>query len=295
MIIQIKSTTASAQIDSVGAQLISLKDSQNTEYIWQRDPQVWKNCSPILFPIVGGCRDNRTCIDGRIYEIPKHGPCRSTEFHLQSQTESSVTFSITQDDFPAGCFPYKFQLRACYTLTEDVLDLAIEVKNLDSKDISYCIGLHPGINCPLFSGESFEDYLLKFSQPQVHGFRSYDLNNLQFNMEQETPFPGNGTSIPLSRELFSSDAIWFDRPCGHEVSLVHSTSGKGIKATYPDFETVAFWTLTSPNASFVCIEPWNGSAVCSDEDDMFSHKNHLQQLEKDGSRTYTLKLQILNP
>ena len=95
MILEIKSDKASAKIDSLGAQLISFQDSQDTEYIWQRNPQVWKNCSPILFPIVGNCRNTGTCIDGTFYQIPKHGPCKSTEFQLIEQADDSVAFSLT--------------------------------------------------------------------------------------------------------------------------------------------------------------------------------------------------------
>ena len=52
MIVKLENSLLTAGIDTMGAQLISLKDSSGTEYIWQRDPAVWKNCSPILFPIV---------------------------------------------------------------------------------------------------------------------------------------------------------------------------------------------------------------------------------------------------
>ena len=293
MILEIKSDKASAKIDSLGAQLISFQDSQDTEYIWQRNPQVWKNCSPILFPIVGNCRNTGTCIDGTFYQIPKHGPCKSTEFQLIEQADDSVAFSLTHEDFPEQCYPYKFQLQVRYSITETILNLTLTVKNLDTDSIFYCIGLHPGIRCPLSSEETFEDYRLSFSQPQTYGYRRYDLENLQFDMEREIPFPGDATSIPLNRELFSSDAIWFDRPCGHEVSLLNP-AGKGLKASYPDFDTVAFWTQVSKDAAFLCIEPWNGSAVCSDEDDLFEHKNHLQRLVTSASKCYTMTLEILN-
>lgn len=49
MILEIKSDKASAKIDSLGAQLISFQDSQDTEYIWQRNPQVWKIVLPYSF------------------------------------------------------------------------------------------------------------------------------------------------------------------------------------------------------------------------------------------------------
>lgn len=47
MLITLKDAKTTAVIDSVGAQLISLKSSENTEYIWQRDPEFWNKCSPL--------------------------------------------------------------------------------------------------------------------------------------------------------------------------------------------------------------------------------------------------------
>ena len=49
MIITIQDSKASASIDSVGAQLISYQDPSGREYVWQRNPDYWANCSPLLF------------------------------------------------------------------------------------------------------------------------------------------------------------------------------------------------------------------------------------------------------
>lgn len=46
MIYTICNSALTACIDETGAQLISLKDKNGTEYIWQRDPAVWSSCSP---------------------------------------------------------------------------------------------------------------------------------------------------------------------------------------------------------------------------------------------------------
>ena len=62
MIVLLENENFSAAVDSVGAQLISLKDRSETEYIWQRDPAFWSSSSPLLFPSVGNCRGGRTRI-----------------------------------------------------------------------------------------------------------------------------------------------------------------------------------------------------------------------------------------
>ena len=69
---------------------------------------------------------------------------------------------------------------------------------------------------------------------------------------------------------------------------------RGVRAEFPDFETIAFWTKPEDEARYLCFEPWNGSAPCSGEDDDFFHKNHLQKLSGGASRTYRLRLTVLH-
>lgn len=294
MIYEIKHAGLTAKIDTVGAQLISLQNAEGTEYIWQRNPEIWSSCSPLLFPIIGNLKDGKTVIEGKTYEMPKHGPTRNIPFHLLKQEESSVTLGITDRDFPDGVYPYDFIFSVTYSLSKDSLSFLIEIKNPASAPISYCIGLHPAIRCPLFPGESFEDYIIRFPELQTTGYRTYDLKHLQFDKSVEHPFPGSGCEIPLTRNLFDIDAIWFDRPNAREASLINPSTGKGIRAEFPDFETVAFWTKPVKEAEYLCFEPWNGSAACSDEDGAFIHKNHLQTLPGGKSQTYRLILTLLS-
>ena len=63
MLITLTDSKTTAVIDSTGAQLISLKDPSGREYIWQRAPKFWKKCSPLLFPVVGNCRNDRTILE----------------------------------------------------------------------------------------------------------------------------------------------------------------------------------------------------------------------------------------
>lgn len=294
MIIQLQNDQAVACIDTMGAQLISLKDQAGLEYIWQRDPDIWKNCSPILFPIVGNLRDGKTRINGREYEIEKHGPCKTLEFQVVSADEREAVFFLTQDRFPEGTYPYEFELRVRYCLEGSRLTAALEVENRDKDSIWYCLGFHTGFRCPLNEEEKFEDYYLEFPEEQKYGYRRYDVERLEFDMSKEYPFPGkDGLRIPLTRELFANDAFWFDHPSSKSVSLKSEKGEKGVQVDYEDFDTVAFWTQTREDAAFLCIEPWNGSAVCSDEDNEFIHKNHIRKLETGKTAVYTMTVHLL--
>lgn len=59
MIYELKNGKFTAQVDSYGAQLASLKGADGTEYLWVGDPAYWREHAPVLFPIVGPCGRTR--------------------------------------------------------------------------------------------------------------------------------------------------------------------------------------------------------------------------------------------
>lgn len=293
MIVTLENQYFSAQVDSLGAQLISLKDSAGKEYIWQRDPAYWQNCSPLLFPIVGNCRNGKTLLEGIWYEIPKHGFCKVTDFSVDQPSKSQAVFSICDSGATHAVYPYAFRLSLTYSLQDDGIHMDYQVENTDSKTIHYNIGAHPGFNCPLESSEKFEDYVLEFEQEETAASMVYDVKNLQFDVNRRKPMLENSRMIPLSYDLFIDDAIFFDNIRSRKVAIKNPATGKGILVDYRDFETVAFWTSMPSKGPFLCVEPWNGSAIRSDEDDDFRNRHFLQTLEVGEKKRYHLGIQVL--
>ena len=278
MLVTISDSNATAIIDSVGAQLISYRDAAGTEWIWQRDPKFWNRCSPLLFPIVGNCRDNRTVIEGNEYHIEKHGFCRDVDFAVTDRTDTGATFSIRDTEETKAVYPYSFKLSLTYALADGVLSMEYRVDNTDSRPIWYCLGAHPGFNCPAQEGFSFEDYALEFEEEET---------------ACRLPLLDKSRRLPLTRELFKDDAIYFDDLKSRKVSLINTVTGHGVEVAFPGFETVAFWTPYPANAPFLCFEPWNGSGVYATEDDEFVHKNHVQMLEVGECRRYGLTIRVV--
>ena len=55
---QISNEKITIQVDSLGAELKSLKSvAQGKEYMWDADPAYWQRTSPVLCPFVGGLKD----------------------------------------------------------------------------------------------------------------------------------------------------------------------------------------------------------------------------------------------
>lgn len=286
-------TKNTASIDSLGAQLISMKDQNGKEYIWQRDPDFWSGCSPLLFPAVGGCRGGRTRFEGVWYDMEKHGFCKKSEFSVADRTDSSAVFRLASDDRTRRSYPYEFLLSLTYRFEGGVLLMDYSVENKDSRTMYYCLGAHPGFNCPLYEGESFEDYQLEFEKEEDTCAMVYDLKAQQFDAESRGVRLDHTRILPLAYPLFDRDAVYFDQIASRRVSIVHRETRRGVEVSYPGFETVAFWTPNGKQAPFLCVEPWNGSAIRSDEDDEFSHRHHVQVLAAKERRDYHLEIRIL--
>ena len=66
-----------AVFQSLGGELISLVKKENgQEYIWSGDEKYWTGRSPLLFPLVGGVKNNVYTHQGKTYEMAKHGFAR---------------------------------------------------------------------------------------------------------------------------------------------------------------------------------------------------------------------------
>jgi len=287
------SNETTVSIDTMGAQLISMKDASGKEYIWQRDPGIWSNSSPLLFPVVGNCRGGKTMIDGAWYKLEKHGFCKALEFEVAAQSRSHAVFRLNASEETRRFYPYDFSLTLIYRLTDGILSIDYEVENRQDSRICYCIGAHPGFICPLEDGERFEDYHLEFDQEEHTFSMLYDAQAMQY-IAHSRGIALNGTRIlPLNYEMFRDHAVYFDQIRSRRVSLLNPKTGKGIAVAYPGFESIAFWTPPGKSAPLLCIEPWNGSAIRSDEDDELCHRHHIQMLEGGETKNYRLEIEVL--
>lgn len=295
MVIELKTSSTTAKIDTLGAELISLQDASGREYVWQKDKRFWGRSSPVLFPIVGGLRNNKTMIDGQEYTMAKHGFARDTEFHVTRQTENSVVMTMTHSEETLRIYPYRFSLSIAYTLDEEKISFRYTVENPDQKPMEYFLGAHPAFQLPVgeLGEESFQDYCLEFEHPETAGCPKYDLKLLHFDVNNRIDWTNGTNRIMLDYSQFDNDAILFDRPASRKVKLYNTKTGHGIEVRYPDFESIAFWTPIGLQAPFLCIEPWNGMGACSDEGNTFSEKRGVQRLNPGEQKSYQMDVVML--
>ena len=96
--ISINNDQITAQFKTLGAELFSLKDKNNKEFIWEGNPNFWGKHSPILFPIVGSLKNNTFEYNGTSYSLPRHGFARELTFEVIDKKEDSVIFSLQSNE-----------------------------------------------------------------------------------------------------------------------------------------------------------------------------------------------------
>ena len=261
---RIATARSAAVIDSHGAQLLSLRDAEDREYIWQRDARYWARSAPVLFPVVGRLREKKIVIEGNTYEMPRHGFARDSAFEAQREGEAQVAFVLRDNEQTRTMYPYAFQLTVRFALTESALRVGYQVKNTDSRDIQFCIGAHPAFNCPLSEEERFSDYELRFEKPET--VRSPELSSEGITLTRKTRDVMKGRQVlGLDYSLFEADAVILEGLNSREVVLASRKSGRGIRFGFPDYGTLAFWTPPQKEAPFLCLEPWFGMGARDDD------------------------------
>ncbi len=289
MIIELQSDSSTAKIETFGAELISLKDTLGEEYMWQKDAKYWLKCSPVLFPTIGNLRNGVVKIKGENYAIPKHGFCKDKEFKVMHQSKEKVILNCSYDEDTLKLYPYKFSLTMAYTLIGSEIEIGYTVLNLDEQPIDYCIGAHPAFNVPIGEG-CFEDFCLEFNKNEDSTCPVYDGENLQIDVNNRVDYTKGGNTIQLKYSNFDSDAIIFDTINSDSVKLKSIKTGRGVQFDFVGFNSIAFWTPTKSSAPFICLEPWNGMAVRSDEGDDFERKYGVKHLDINEQHEYKIKI-----
>jgi len=146
-----------------GAELKSLVNkSTGIEHIWDSDPKYWAKSSPVLFPIVGGLKDNTYKVGKETYSLPRHGFAREMMFDLESKTADKVVFNLSSNEETLKVYPFYFDFKVIYTLLEKELSITYQVKNTGQSEMYFSIGAHPAFAIPFENEEGYDNFYLEF-------------------------------------------------------------------------------------------------------------------------------------
>lgn len=285
----IKNNFIEIKVNSLGAELSSLKNTLGTELLWQASKDIWPRHAPVLFPIVGRLKNNSFVYSGQNYSLSQHGFARDKDFLLIEQSDNNLKFELTADESTLEIYPFHFSLIISYTLKEATLDISYEIFNPDNKELLFGVGAHPGFSTSRESGESLEDYYLEME----------DVSTLIAERLQDGLLSGNTYEIalnkgvmPLSVELFDNDALVFKNNQIKSIKLKSKKSKNSVELICKDWPYFGIWTKKGCN-QFVCLEPWFGITDSINTDSVINSKEGIIQLASLARKTFNYQISLI--
>jgi galactose mutarotase-like enzyme len=286
--ISISNDILTIRVAKKGVELQSILHQENQiEYMWNGGA-VWPKRSPVLFPIVGGLKNNTYNVVGTDYELSRHGFARDNVFEVVEQTDSSATFLLRSNDQIKSVYPYNFLFLVKYTLEQNKVLINFTVENIGVPDLLFSVGAHPAFAVPIVNGTDYEDYYLQFNQTENVG--RWPLTDDGLIDKESIPLLQNQDRLPLRKDLFYKDAIVFKDLQSRSISIVSDKTEHGVKVEFDGFPYMGIWA--AKDADFVCIEPWCGIADTVNSSGRLEDKEGIQTLaaNEEFSRTYSIEV-----
>ena len=249
MVYQMENERLIAKADTAGAELISLWDrSRERELIWQGNPAIWVQHSPLLFPVVGKVKNDEYRLGHSVYPMEKHGFAMGSRFSLFAQTESSVSLTLENSPRTMEGYPFAFLLEVTFSLQENRLEMLHTVRNPSLEHtLPFSIGAHPGLCCALGDQLIFE----KEEAPEAWRLGK----DMLLNPEPQA-IPLRGRALSITKELFENDALIFQNLHSRALTLRSQGLGDLLRVDWYGAPVLGVWA--KPGAPYVCVEPWYG-------------------------------------
>lgn len=289
IMVTIENQSVKAVINPKGAELTSLfNKSTALEYMWSGDPAFWAKHSPVLFPIVGALKNNIYFHNGKMYTMSRHGFARERQFVVEETGADYATFLLRDDEASHTVFPFAFEFRIKYSVTENALAAAYDVKNTGREDLYFSLGAHPAFKVPVVDGLTYTDYYLSFNKKE-NAPRWLIAKDGLIDIASE-PLLENADKLPLKKELFLRDAVVFKHLSSSIITLTSDRSAHGLQMDFPGFPFMGIWA--AKNADFVCLEPWCGIADSVNASQQLTEKEGINRLypADEFSRTWTVRV-----
>lgn len=256
-------------------ELASIFDKKNEiEFMWQADPNVWTWSAPILFPIVGGLKNDTLHVNGASYAMARHGFFRNSIPEVEEHSNRHIVFLLKSSSETKAVYPYDFECRIRFELNDKSLSQRYIVTNTDTTSLYFALGGHPAFRIPFFENENYSDYFIEFEKSEYLETSLLNKEGLFSGETQAVLLSGN--KIPLSHSLFENDALVFKAIESRSVRVGSANHNHSIEVSFPNFPYLGLWA--KPNADFLCVEPWIGCADSENGHKDISEKEMMQDI-----------------
>lgn len=283
MLYTIQNESLKIRVAPFGAVLTSVQSSKSGhEFLWQGDKSVWNGQSPILFPIIGKLLDDKCRIDGKEYEIIRHGLARHRDFQCIAERENELVFLQKSDAETKKSYPYDYELYITFTIDKNRLTVTHTVKNPNAKTMYFSLGAHPAFNCALGDTLVFE---------KKETLQSERIDSDSVITGEKDWILENSDTLTLTEHLFDKDALIFENVQSDFVTLHCKAAKTKMRFTFSDAPFLAIWA--KPAAPFVCIEPWYGINDSYEKKNDFSEKRGIVALPAGETFAFSWKAEFL--
>lgn len=284
--LQIANEILTVEIATKGAELQSVFNrTTGLEYMWSAE-EVWPKKSPVLFPIVGGLKNNSYRYKGKSYALGRHGFAREMEFAVEQQEEDTVTFVLKDSAETVANYPFHFRFSIQYSIIGNRLAVKYDVSNTGDELMYFSVGAHPAFKVPLVDGTAFEDYFLAFDK--LENSERWLLSDEGLIEDKTVPVLTNSQKLLLKKSLFYEDALVFKDLKSTHISLQSGKTSNGLTMSFEGFPYMGIWS--KKDANFICIEPWCGIADSVNTTGELSQKEGIQSLQP--NQVFTRKFDV---
>ena len=270
-------------VKEFGCEISIIKSkTTNYEFMWQGNPDIWGGQAPILFPIVGRLIDDKYTLDGKEYEMPKHGFARKMPWEFIGANDNSMSFRLSDTAETREIYPFEFDLVVTYRLEGTTLKVSHDIKNNGDKTMYFSIGAHPAFSCTIGDVLSFDNNETLYTE-------KIDLVK-SLRLPDKTLVLDNEKDIVVTKDVFNEDALILSDIKSDNITLNLSEGNKKIIFNLGAAPYLGIWA--KPGAPYVCIEPWYGVNDSQEKKDDFSQKDAINSVESGKVFNFTWKAEF---
>jgi len=235
--------------------------------------QGWANHATVMGYYLHRLKNGRSFYRGREIKGGNHGFLRSKTWHFgeTSETEASLEYHITPDDFSAEEYPLKVSVFLTYRIDANKVGVLFEFRNEEPELTAHVsFGLHPG-----FAATSFESFHLQM--PRGLYRRHFSPGNYLSGETRDIEVASG--EMPFSKTELPGSIILelLDVP-RRQFSYVDPPSGRWVTL---DLTSVPYLTLWSDGGPFLCVEPCWG-LTDHHQQRAFENKEGIQTIAPGG-------------
>lgn len=261
-----------ATFSARGAEMISLKNSEGFELLWQNNTgKGWADHAPLLFPFCGRLKDNTFFYQNKPYPMGLHGFASKTEFELAESSDSKITFVLNSNEETKAIFPFDFSFFVTYSFDADKIKLTVNVKNTGESELPFVFGWHPGFVLPTDKGQDIEDYAIKFDNKKevtwVHFYNDYSIPS------DLVPYEVKNSEYKLcEEEIYKYDTMIF-LDTGTSVKLKADGYPFELSMSWSEnLPVLCIWKAANHDSKFICIEPWTHMSARGENNNVLEYR-----------------------